>query len=310
MKSSLDIPDGREFDVVSFGTNAVDFLIRVPQYPEFNSKVELTDYIRAAGGEAATTAAGLNRLGLRSAYAGRFGDDDAGQLGWDSLAAEGVDMRFAERISGAQTQIAFIVIDQRSGERTVIWQRDTKLAYSKTDAPASAVSQAKILHFTPHDTDACLAMAAAARACGTITSIDIDNVFPGVDDLLSNVDILVTSADFLPKFLGISDPRAALTEMRSRFGCAIVAVTLGSTGSLLLCNGSFIETLGFDVPGGCIDTTGAGDSFRVGLLYGILTGETVEDSSRIANAVAALKCRKLGARTALPTKTELIDFLR
>ena len=97
------------------------------------------------------------------------------------------------------------------------------------------------------------------------------------------------------------DERAALRELQSRFGSAIVGITLGEKGSILLCGDTFIETPGFAVPGGCKDTTGAGDSFRVGLLYGMIRGESIEESARMANAVAALKCRAVGARTALPT---------
>src|SRR3546814_138091 len=134
MNFPFDLPKNRAFDVVGFGTNAVDFLIQVPAYPEFNSKVELVDYTQAPGGEVATTMAGLQRLGLKTAYAGRFGDDDAGNLGMASLAREGVDLKFAEQVSGARTQIAFIVIDERNGERTVIWKRDGKLAYAAEEA--------------------------------------------------------------------------------------------------------------------------------------------------------------------------------
>ena len=110
----------KEFDAVGFGTNAVDFLIIVPEYPEFNSKIELSDYAQLAGGEVATTMVGLQRLGLKTAYIGRFGDDQAGDFGLQSLRGEGVDVRFAEQISRAKSQIAFIIIDERSGERTVI----------------------------------------------------------------------------------------------------------------------------------------------------------------------------------------------
>jgi sulfofructose kinase len=86
-------------------------------------------------------------------------------------------------------------------------------------------------------------------------------------------------------------------------------MTLGEKGSLILCEDEFLETEGFAVPGGCRDTTGAGDAFRVGFLYGLLTGAEVEIAARTANAVAALKCRALGARTSLPKVEELKQFL-
>ena len=147
------------------------------------------------------------------------------------------------------------------------------------------------------------------RAEGVIVSSDIDNVFDGIEKLLPLADMLIMSSEFPVKLLGIVDKRMALTELRVRYGCGIVGVTLGEAGSLLLCGDTFIETPGFAVPGGCKDTTGAGDAFRVGLIYGLLTGESVENAARMANAVAALKCRAVGARTALPNTTELSDLI-
>ena len=299
----------REFDVVGFGTNAVDFLIQVPHYPAFNSKVELTEYTQAAGGEVATTMAGLQRLGVKTSYIGRFGTDAAGDFGLKTLHDEGVDLTYAEQIDGPKTQIAIIVIDERNGERTVIWQRDKKLAFTEVEAPLEAISRTKVLHFTPHDVKACIALANRAKAEGVIVSSDIDNVFDGIEKLLPLADMLIMSSEFPVKLLGIVDKRMALTELRVRYGCGIVGVTLGEAGSLLLCGDTFIETPGFAVPGGCKDTTGAGDAFRVGLIYGLLTGESVENAARMANAVAALKCRAVGARTALPNTTELSDLI-
>lgn len=310
MRFPFSLSQNREFDVVGFGTNAVDYLIQVPEYPVFNSKIELTDYTQAAGGEVATAMAGLRRLGLKTSYIGRFGTDAAGDFGMQSLRDEGVDLQYAEQIDGARTQIAFIVIDERSGERTVIWQRDKKLAYSMGEAPLEAVERAKVLHFTPHDVGACLAMAKRAKEAGVIVSVDIDNLFEGVQELLAYVDIFIASADFPKKLFGTNDRHEALREIKSLFGCGIVGVTLGEDGSVLLCGDTFIETQGFAVPGGCKDTTGAGDSFRVGLLYGLIKGESVEESARMANAVAALKCRSVGARTALPDTKELAALLR
>jgi sugar/nucleoside kinase (ribokinase family) len=309
MHFPFELLNNTDFDVVGFGTNAVDFLIQVPRYPEFNSKVELTDYTQAAGGEVATTMVGLQRLGIKTSYIGRFGDDQSGAFGLGTLREEGVDVTHAEQIAGAKTQIAFIIIDERSGERTVIWKRDPKLAYSEADVPVEAVRRCKVLHLTPHDIAACIRVAGEARESGVVVSADIDNNFPGIEELLAYVDIAVMSADFPGKFLGIGDRREALREMHSRFGSGIVGITLGEAGSLLLCQNEFIETRGFPVPGGCRDTTGAGDSYRVGLIYGLLTGESVERSARLANAVAALKCRAVGARTALPSRAELADLV-
>lgn len=310
MNFPFNVIQDAEFDVLGFGTNAVDFLIQVPEYPAFNSKVEVSNYIQAAGGEVATTVVGLQRLGLKTSYAGRFGSDQAGDFGMLSLKEEGVDLTHAKQISGANTQIAFIVIDERSGERTVLWQRDAKLAFSESEAPVEAVDRAKVVHFTPHDAAACRRMALRAKSKGVLVSLDIDNVFDGTEDLLPLVDILIASADFPKKLLGIDDTREALTELKRRFGSGIVGVTLGRSGSLLLCGEQFVETDGFEVPGGCRDTTGAGDAFRVGLLYGLLLSESVEEAARCANAVAALKCRQLGARTALPDVSELRGLLK
>jgi len=310
MQFPFDLAGNKKFDAVGFGTNAVDYLIEVPEYPSFNSKIELIRYVQAAGGEVATTMVGLRRLGLKTCYVGRFGTDAEGDFGLRSLQDEGVDISFTEQIAGARTQIAFIVIDERSGERTVIWNRDKLLAYDETDAPVDAAALGKVLHFTTHDTRACLQMARRARAGGTIVSIDIDNVFDGVNELLPQVDILIASAEFPEKLVGIKDQKKSLREIKSRFGCRVVGMTLGETGSLILCENEFIEAGGYEVPNGCKDTTGAGDAFRAGLLYGLLTGKTVELAAQMANAVAALKCRALGARTALPNTAELDEMIK
>lgn len=309
MKFPFEFISDKAFDVVGFGTNAVDFLIQVPKYPVFDSKIELTDYTQAAGGEVATTMAGLSRLGVRTTYVGRFGSDSAGEFGIRSLADDGVDLKYAEIIDGAKTQIAFIVIDTRNGERTVIWQRDYALSYTAAKAPTNVAGAGKVLHLTPHDAAACIVMAREARRLGTIVSTDIDNIFDGMEELLPLVDILIMSRDIPQRLTGIADIHDALAVLSNKYGCGIVGATLGESGSTLYCDDGYIETKGFAVPGGCKDTTGAGDAFRVGLLYGLLNGQTVEESARSANAVAALKCRAVGARTALPNAAELSNFL-
>jgi len=152
-------------------------------------------------------------------------------------------------------------------------------------------------------------LAHVAREAGTIVTADIDNIYDGLLDLLPLIDVLIGSREFPHRVTGIADERASLVELKARYGCGLVGLTKGAEGALIYCEGQFIEARAFPVPGGCRDTTGSGDAFHGGFLYGLLSGEDVETSLKLANAVAALKCRALGARTALPSKNELTDFL-
>lgn len=310
MQFPFKVSEHKEFDAVGFGTNAVDYLIVVPEYPNFNSKIELNNYHQLAGGEIASTMAGLCRLGMKTAYVGRFGDDSAGDFGLKTLRDEGVNVDFAEQIEGALTQVGFIIIDERNGERTVIWKRDEKLSFQPEEVPLELMSTTNVFHATPHDALACVELAKEAKKHQAIISIDIDNIFEGVPEMIPLVDIFISSREFPEKLLGIRDKKEALREIKSRFGCPIVGMTLGEAGSLVLCEDMFIETKGYAVPNGCKDTTGAGDAFRVGLIYGLLKSESVERSLEMANAVASLKCRGIGARTALPKESELTEFIR
>lgn len=309
MRLSFSLPGEREFDAVGFGLNAVDHLVVVPQYPQFDTKTRLLAHARSAGGQTASAMVGLQRLGMRTAYAGRFGSDAEGHFGRATLEDEGVNLEHAETIAGARTQVAFIIIDARTGERTIIWDRDERLAYAPAEAPRGFAARGRVLHLDAHDPPACAVVAREARAAGTVVSADIDNIYEGLPELLPLVDVLISSAEFPRRLTGLADQRAALVEIKSRYGCALTGLTSGARGALLYHEGVFTETPAFPVPGGCRDTTGAGDAFRAGFIYGMLQGEEVEACLTLGCAVAALKCRDLGARAALPVAQELSNFL-
>jgi sugar/nucleoside kinase (ribokinase family) len=310
MHFPLTLPANKPFDAVGFGLNAVDHLIVVPEYPAFDTKIRLLEHKQSAGGQTATTMVSLRRLGLKTAYAGRFGSDPEGLFGFQTLKDDDVNVDFVEIVEGARNQIAFITIDARSGERTIVWDRDDRLAYKPEEAPAEFGSIGRVLHLDAHDPPACVRVAQAARESGAIVSADIDNVYEGLPELLPLIDIMIGSKEFPRRVTGITDERAALIELKVRYGCALVGMTIGAAGAVVYGDGSFIESPGFAAPGGCRDTTGAGDAFHGGFLYGLLTGEDIETSLKLGNAVAAIKCSALGARTALPTQSELNEFLR
>ena len=309
MRFSFDPPTDKPFDAVGFGLNAVDHLIVVPEYPAFDTKIRLLAHEQSAGGQTATAMVALQRLGLKTAYAGRFGSDAEGSFGLATLKDDGVNVDYAEVVEGARNQIAFITIDARNGERTIVWDRDDRLAYRADEAPLEFGPMGQVLHLDAHDPPACLRLAQAAREGGTIVSADIDNVYDGVTQLLPFIDILIGSKEFPNRVTGIEDPRETLIELRARYGCTIVGMTLGTAGAIVYCEGEFIESHAFEAPGGCKDTTGAGDAFHGGFLYGLLRGDDIETSLRFGNAVAAMKCSALGARSALPTEAQLQKFL-
>ena len=309
MRFPLSVPTNKPFDAVGFGLNAVDHLIVVPRYPDFDTKTRLLEHKLSAGGQTATAMVALTRLGLKTAYAGRFGSDAEGHFGLATLKDEGVNTEHAEMVAGSATQIAFITIEEQSGERTIVWDRDDRLAYKPEEAPSDFGSQGRVLHLDAHDPPACVRVARDAKQAGTIISADIDNVYEGLPELLPYIDLLLGSKEFPGRVTGIRDGRTALVELHNRFGSVMTGMTLGDQGAIIYCDGRYLESPAFAAPGGCRDTTGAGDAFRGGFLYGLLTGEEIETSMKFGNAVAAMKCSKLGARPGLPTKQQLEEFL-
>ena len=303
------LPSKKEFDAAGFGVNAVDRLIVVPEYPAPETKTRMIRHQQGAGGQTASAIVALQRLGMRTAYAGRFGNDLEGHFGLQSLKGEGINVEFAEVIDGARTQVGYIFIEAKGGERTVLWKRDERITYTELDAPVQFAGRARVLHLDAHDPPACTRMAREARAAGTIVSADIDNVYDGLLEFLPLIDVLISSKEFPRLLTGINDTHAALTEIKAKYGCALVGLTKGGRGATVLCEGQFLETSAFEVPGGCVDTTGAGDAFHGGFLYGLLQGENIETSMKIGCAVAALNCRVLGARAGLPTREELDAFM-
>lgn len=310
MRIPLDLPPPRPLDVLAVGLNSVDLLTVVDGHPVPDGKMRMVEFAELPGGQCATAAVALARLGCRTGYVGRVGDDAFGRTTLDSLRREGVDVAHVVTVPGATSQFAVILVDRRSGTRTVIWNRHPDLDMIPADVPAPAVAAARVLHVDCHETAAVTAAAMAARAAGTRTVIDVERVRPGIDLLLRQMDVVIAAEAFPAELTGHAALGAALHALQRESGAAVVCVTLGSEGSLALSQGREIRTPAFRVP--VVDTTGAGDVFRAGFIAGWLQageGAVLEDVLRWANAVAALKCRALGARTGCPRLAELHALL-
>jgi sugar/nucleoside kinase (ribokinase family) len=303
----INLPQEKPFEVVGLGLNAMDYLIAVPRYPAFNSKVSLSRYVLRPGGQVATAMVTLARLGCTTRYIGSVGSDDLGKQQLASLADAGVECSQVKVVEGAASQIAFIIIDERSGERTIIWGRDPRLVMQPHDLNRDAVTSGQILHLDGHDVAAATQAARWAQEENIPVIIDIDNLYPGAEELLPLVNFLVTSSEFPQRVTDTADRREALKKLKERYGNYFVAMTLGAEGALAYHEGEYIYSPGFQVE--CRDTTGAGDAFHGGFIYGLLKGMNIEDTLRLANAVAALNCRELGARGGLPRLAEVEQLL-
>jgi sulfofructose kinase len=306
MEFGINLPAGKPFDAVALGLNAVDHLILVPRYPEFNSKIPYKSHQLAAGGQCATAMVALARLGLRTRYIGKVGDDDIGRFQVNSIVSEGVTAE-VEAVRGAETQTAFIIVDEASGERTILWNRDPAIATRPEEVDRAAVTSGRVLHLDGHDIEAATVAAAYARQAGVPTVLDIDNIYPGAEGLLPFIDFMISSSTFPARLTGESDLRTALRQLAEKNGSLVAGATLGQEGVLIYIRGQFVHSPAFNVE--CRDTTGAGDAFHAGFIYGLLQGLAVEETLRFANAIAGLKCQAVGARTGLPTLDEATAFL-
>ena len=313
VRLGLDLPSAgsRQFDVAGFGLNSIDLLAVVAEHPRPNTKQRIQKLVLFPGGQAATAMVTCARLGWRARYIGRFGDDDNGKRGREGLEAEGVDISACQDVAGASNGFAVILVDARSGERTIMWDRHPSLAMHPADVPKTAIASARILLVDCHETQAAAEAARYAHEVGTPTVIDVERVRPGIDDLLREIDVIIAAQEFPLELTGHGDLGQALRAMAAEFRAAVVGVTLGADGSLAVARGREIRTRGFRVP--VVDTTGAGDVFRGGFVAGWLAAGVDASAERVfayANAVAALKCRALGAREGIPRPEEVEQLLR
>ena len=291
------------FDVVGLGLNATDVAIEVPHYPAFNSKVEFTSARWQAGGQVATALVVCQRLGLRTKYIGRVGSDAFGQFQLESLRPEGIDLEDVQVVPDCPNQVAYIVIDQATGEHTILWRRDPRLTMRPEELRRERLAGARLLHVDGHDTAAAAQAARWAREAGLPVTVDVDNLYPDLDALLSATDYLISSASFPGAYTEEADLFRALEQIRCRHRqLKLVAATLGREGVLGLEDDHFLYQPAYDLP--CRDTTGAGDVFHGAFIYGLLQGWPTSRILDFSNAMAGLNCQAVGARGGIATQAE------
>jgi sugar/nucleoside kinase (ribokinase family) len=290
------------YDLVGVGLNATDTLLIVSHFPAYAGKVPFEAEILSPGGQVASALATVAKLGMRVKYIGTVGDDERGRVQMDSLRETGINLDDVEIRENCPNQTAYIIIDQSTGERTVLWSRPDCLRLEPESITLEKIACARMLHVDGHDTPAVEKAAKLARSCGIPVTCDVDTIYHGFGRVLESVDYLIASSEFPGQWTTERDPFKALAAIQNEYKMKCAAMTLGSHGALARIDGKFVYSPAFVV--NCVDTTGAGDIFHGAFCYAVLQGMPMRETLEFANAMAALNCTKLGARGGIGTAAE------
>lgn len=292
-------------DIVGVGLNATDTLIPVSRYPASGSKVEIRSASVLPGGQVATAMVACQTWGLCARYVGKLGDDPAATLHGEEFRKAGVEAQILTA-AGCSSLQSFILVED-SGERTVLCTRDDQLALRPQDLRREWIADARALHLDGYDTAAAIAAASWANEAGIPVIADLDELYAGIEELIGKVDYLIVSRDVPGRLSGKSDLFEALAAVQQRFGCYLTAATLGEEGVLACVGGAFCYRPAYLVP--VVDTTGAGDIFHAGFIYGLLEGWCLSQTLEFACAAAALNCAGTGARGGIRPISEIQSLI-
>lgn len=293
--------------VTGLGQCSLDYLAVIDSFPGIDTKTEVVQWEEQGGGPVATALVALSRLGIKCRFHGITGDDDAGEKIRQSLIKEHVDIDGLLKRNRSSSQVAFIAVEKTRGKRTIFWKRPTGEALIPEELGAHFLEESQFLLLDGLMKDSSLYAAKKARQLNIPVMLDAGRLREGMLDIARLCDYVVASEEFA-KDLGWSEDTDALQrEIEKHLGKRVVTITLGERGSItFLNNQEVIRTPAFEVE--AVDTTGAGDVFHGGYIFGLLQGWNIVDTVRFASVLAALKCKKVGGRAGIPNLTEAMEL--
>lgn len=280
-------------DVVCVGLATLDTVLLVPHLPEPDGHVRVSDRVVAGGGPAATAAVALARLGVETAFVGAVGDDEAGEIIRSGLAEEGVGVGELAVVADAASPQSTILVEEPTGARAILHHPGTVPPPALTASGRALAERAQWVHTDQAGYAAVIGP--AVPALDARISLDGGNPIEDLD--LSGIALYApTEAELRRRFGGMDEALAA--------GADVVVVTRGADGSSAATRqGERFEAAG--VACELVSTLGAGDVFHGALLAALVRGAALEEALTSANLVAALSCRALDGRSAIPTRHEL-----
>jgi sulfofructose kinase len=259
----------------------------------------------------ATALVALARLGADCSFYGVIGDDPEGEKIQRSLMDEGVNVSGLLTRTGAVSQTAFIAIEKRSGKRTIFWRRPSGTPLDPYELPNGFLLSADFLLLDGLMKDVSIRSASIANAMNLPVMLDAGGIRDGMIEIARLCDYVVASEEFAKELArktgnseGAEGFRAAVREL----GTGIITITLGKRGSITFAGDQTIAVPVYDVE--VLDTTGAGDVFHGGYIYGLLQNWDIKTTVRFASAMAAMKCMKIGGRAGIPDLARVREFMK
>jgi ribokinase len=303
---------GKKLDaiqVIGLGQACVDYLGTLNAFPHEDEKAELTDLHIQCGGPASTALVTLSRFGVSTAFLGSISDDPFGVKIFNTLKNEKIGVSSLKITPGYTSQFAFIAITKETGKRTIFWHRGTVPHLLKRDVDIRQFPKARILHTDGLMVEASIEAARQAQSLGMTVVMDAGTMRDGSKELSKFVTILIASETFASPLVGRDAPHDIALHALRELGPEQVVITLGANGSIGLDNqGVIIRQKAFPVP--AVDTTGAGDVYHGGYIYGLLQGWDMRECMRFASAASALKCTHVGAQNGIPNLKDMSRLLK
>lgn len=288
-------------EVLVIGRSCVDHIAVVERFPRENAKTAITRRRVEGGGQGGTAAACIARLGGRVCYVGCVGDDAAGRVVLERLAAFGVDTARVQIVRGGRTPEAMIVVTAGTGDRTIFYEPSGLPRLQATDIPSDVLDEVPVVLLDPETTYLADML---PEDGGPQLVYDAERWRDGMTAMMQRADLFVPSRSFL------DDPRAGgdaptladrMRYLQGRLGGRLI-VTDGPHGAYYLADDLLLQ-----VPAPTVkvrDTIGAGDNFHAALALAWSRGQDLAGAVCLAVAVASLSCRDHGGRNGIPTLEE------
>ena len=300
--------------ILLFGEINLDIILQgYRSFPSPGREVLVENFLMTLGSSCAITGAGLAKLGNFVAYVGRAGDDHAGRLCVDSMAALGMDVSRVKRDPRLKTGVTVSIASKHDrslvsylGATTVLTAADIEDDVFASFGHTHSSSYFLQTGLHPGFAD----VFARAKRRGLTTSLDpacdpANEWKSGLKDVLRHVDVFLPNEAELEGITGEKDPCAALRALDN--GTTLIVAKLGARGAMALRDG---EPVCVSAPSlEPLDPTGAGDCFNAGFLHAWLQGRTLPESLRLGVACGSFSTQGLGGAGAQPTEEQAEMFM-